>query len=233
MKRKTVKTNYRPRIGRSKRWDEWEDFCVRCLGVALGRLQSKAQLPEGENALNTHLFDELRIAARQLSPSGYSYPPIRVECPVQPYGTSDEDHRRLKATPDITWGYEDQREPNPLRATRDFVIECKRIRSPTAAGWIFTTHYVQDGLSRFVDPLKRYAVGVGSGAMVGYWQNTSASTLHSQVATAAQKSGLPAVSRISGNWIRGGITEWSHFFERPFPISPFRLRHFWIDLRKN
>ena len=76
-----MKSPRRPTIGRRNRWDEWEGFCLRCLCLALKRLRSKAPLPEGENALNASLFDELRLAARDLRPSGFLYPPIRAECP--------------------------------------------------------------------------------------------------------------------------------------------------------
>jgi hypothetical protein len=217
-------------IGRRGLWCDWEDFCFRCLRRALRRLRMGHNLPEGENALNARLFDELRIAARELASRSFSYPPIRCECPVQPYGVSDEDHRRLKATPDITWGYEDEREPDPLLATRDFVIECKRLRSPTAAGWIFTTHYAEDGISRFVDPMKRYGEGVNSAAMVGYWQDESVTILHSEVCNKARQAGLPALSRVSTKWRHKGVTELLHSFARSFPLSPFQLHHFWIDL---
>jgi hypothetical protein len=220
-----------PKIGRRNRWSEWEAFCLQCLRLALKRLRKKTSLPEGENALNAYLFDELRRAARELCPEGYAYPPIRAECPVQPHGISDESHRRLKATPDITWGYEDDAEPDPLRATRDFVIECKRVRSPTGAGWVFTKHYADDGMNRFIDPAKRYAEGVGSAIVVGYWQDSSASALHSEVTTAATLLGFPVFSRKSKAWKARGVTELDHVFDRPFSVSPFRLHHFWVDLR--
>lgn len=221
----------RPTIGQPNRWNRWEDFCLRCLHLALARLRSAAGLPQGENALNARLLEEIRIAARELCPQGFSYPPIRAECPVQPYGASDESHRRLKPTPDITWGYEDDREPDPLKATRDFVIECKRIGPRTASGWVFTTHYVDDGVSRFADPEKRYGEGVPSGAIVGYWQGGVVQKLYTEVAVAASSRELSTISRVSRKWRPRGVTQLTQTIERTFEVSPFRLIHLWLDLR--
>ncbi len=226
-----MKRQSRPKIGQRDRWNKWEEFCLKSLRLALKRLRRKAALPEGENALNSRLFDELRLAARDLCPKGFSYPPIRSECQVQPYGVSDESHRRLKATPDITWGYEDNRQSDPLKATRDFVIECKRVRTPMQSGWVFTTHYVEDGIKRFLDPTKRYAEGVGSAAMVGYWQDSAGHALHAQIRAAAQNAGITAVAETLPTWRSRAISEHSHVFSRPFEVSPIRLNHLWIDLR--
>jgi hypothetical protein len=150
---------------------------------------------------------------------------------VQPYGVSDESHRRLKAAPDITWGYEDDREADALKATRDFVIECKRVRTPTKSGWVFTTHYVEDGIKRFLDPSKRYAEGVGSAAMVGYWQDNAADALHAEVTTACREAGCIAVAEIPPKWHSGGVSELSHTFPRSFQVSPIRVCQLWVDLR--
>ena len=219
----------RPVIGQKDPWDEWQSYCLACLRLALARLRGRESLPEGENSLNTCLFDQLRIAARELCPLGSSYPPIRAECQVQPYGESDESHRRLKAAPDITWGYEDDREPNPLKATRDFVIECKRVRSPTTSGWIFTKHYVDDGVSRFMDAGKRYGEGVSSAAMVGFWQDGADDSHQSEINSRLKNASLPALASASSN--SEGIGERCHTFTRSFVISPFRLLHLWVDLR--
>ena len=226
-----MKAHSRPKIGQRDKWEEWERFCLQCLRLALKRMRSKATLPEWENELNSCLFDELRIAARKLCSKG-SYPPIRSECPVQPFGASDESHRRLKASPDITWGYEDDREPNALKSTRDFVIECKRVRSPTSSGWVFTAHYVTDGISRFRDTSKRYAEGVVSAVMVGYWQNGLAPSLQTEINSAAQTAGFSHLTPSLGVKRSTKILEFNHSFTRPFPVSPFRLSHLWIEICK-
>ena len=220
----------RPSIGQHRKWASWQQFCLKCLDMSLRRLRTKPLLPEGENALNALLFKELRLAARELSPKGFGYPPIRAECPVQPHGASDESHRRLKATPDITWGYEDDREPDALKATRDFVIECKRIRSPTNSGWAFTVRYVQDGICRFRDSNKRYAEGVACAVMVGYWQNSDFDVLIGEVEAAARDVGFPGFVRLSLGSNPEEVFEFNHVFERPFPVQQFCLEHRWVDL---
>ena len=34
-----------------------------------------------------------------------------------------------------------------------------------------------------------------------------------------------------GSWSSKGISKFEHDLVRPFQISPFKLRHLWIDLR--
>ncbi|MDR1191768.1 MAG: hypothetical protein LBK60_08945 [Verrucomicrobiales bacterium] len=200
--------------------------------MALNRLRDqRATLSEGENALNARLFDELRRAKRLLKKSDpCHFVEPRSECPVQPYGVTDESHRRLKATPDITWGYHDTSEPDPLKATRDFVIECKRVRTPTASGWQFTSHYVTDGVLRFCQTDKRYAEGVPSAVMVGYWQNQEADRHLDLVNQELAAAKLPPLKGIVKPCKVSRLRHQGHF-QRTFVVSPFNLHHCWIDLR--
>jgi hypothetical protein len=226
-----VSKKLRPKII-SIRWPDWERFCLQALELALERLRDqRATLPEGENALNARLFDELRRAKRLLQKSDpCRFVEPRSECQVQPYGVADESHRRLKATPDIIWGYHDDSERDPLKATRDFVIECKRIRIPTVSGWQFTTHYVTDGVLRFCQPEKRYAEGVSSAVMVGYWQDQEAAChldLINQELTTAK---LPPLKGIVKSRKVSRLKHQCHF-QRLFFVSPFNLHHCWVDLR--
>jgi hypothetical protein len=197
--------------------------------LALKKLRCLPNLPEGENALNGKLHECLRRAAKELRSNG-PYSPIGYECPPQPCGESEESGRRLKACPDFAWGFVDHQEKDPLRDAREFVIECKRLRQ-ASAGWKYNEHYVADGVCRFIDEEKKYGIGVVSGAMVGYWQSMEAEEVLREVNDSTQRCRLPALSIHQAGWQPGGTTKFEHTFDRPFPISPFTLRHLWVDVR--
>jgi hypothetical protein len=186
-------------------------------------------LPEGEDALNAKLLDCLRIAARGIRPAG-NYPLLRAESPQLPYGESEETARRLKATPDFVWGYVDPSEPNPLLDAREFTIECKRLRYASHS-WNYNESYVEDGIQRFIDVGKKYGIGVPSGVMVGYWQAMDAEAILKAVNETAGKGHIPSLKLSAEGWKVAAVTTLQHRLTRPFPVSPFELRHLWVDLR--
>jgi hypothetical protein len=47
----------------------------------------------------------------------------------------------------------------------------------------------------------------------------------------ARKKSIPDLILV-GNWKSKEVNRLEHTFERPFDISPFELRHLWIDLRR-
>ena len=222
-------SNTGPNIPAHRTWKRWESFCLECLNRALGSLRNSANLPEGENALNTKLLDCLRVAAREVRPAG-NYPLLRAECPPMPYGESEETSRRLKATPDFVWGYVDASEPNPLLDAREFTIECKRLRHASQS-WNYNESYVEDGIQRFLDVGKKYGIGVPSGVMVGYWQAMDADDILKAVNATAHKVHIPVLNLSSEGWKVAAVSDLRHKLAREFPVSPFELRHVWVDLR--
>lgn len=68
--------------------------------------------------------------------------------------------------------------------------------------------------------------------MVGYWQSMEADEILAEVTNELRKNSLPDLVR-KGNWNTYALSQLEHSFERPFNISPFQLRHLWIDLRAN
>lgn len=93
---------------------------------------------------------------------------------------------------------------------------------------------MENGVRRFITEEHAYAMGEKSSAMVGYIQNMELDSILLEVNAAM--SGFPEKMK----WIEnnknnyqegGGVTQLSHILERPFPISPFLLHHFWVDLR--
>ena len=219
----------RPNLLQLEIWASWERFCLECLALALEELRGLPGLPEGENALNGKLRECLRRAAKQVRPNG-PYSAIGYECPPQPYGESQESARRLKPCPDFVWGFVDHQEPEVLLNAREFVIECKRLRH-ASRGWKYNESYVEDGIGRFVDPQKKYGIGVSSGVMVGYWQSTEAEAILQEVNETAVRCKLPALLLSNAGWKPGGTSHLQHSFDRPFPRSPFTLGHLWVDVR--
>jgi hypothetical protein len=218
-----------PRISALRTWQRWETFFFAALNRALEMLRVIENLPESENELNSRLLDCLRLAARELRPKG-NYPPIRAECPPLPYGQAEETVRRLKPTPDFLWGYIDRTAP-ALYDVMDFTIECKRLRHASRS-WNYNESYVRDGIQRFISEEKRYAIGVPSAVMVGYWQSMEADDVLADVNKAVVDRAIPLLILSSGGWKLAGISTLDHRLIRSFPVSPCHLRHLWIDLRR-
>jgi hypothetical protein len=70
--------------------------------------------------------------------------------------------------------------------------------------------------------------------MIGYIQSMEFTDILEEVNQAINKSPVsPTVlSQPPGGWIENGISELEQVLKRSFPISPFRLRHFWVDIRE-
>ena len=67
--------------------------------------------------------------------------------------------------------------------------------------------------------------------MIGYWQSMAPDDVLGEVNAECAGKSLPHLGLTTG-WGNGGTTHFEHSFARPFEISPFKLRHFWVDLRK-
>lgn len=219
-----------PSIAKIETWASWEAFCLECLHLALEDLSNAKDLPEKENALNARLHSFLRVAATKVRPKGI-YGLIGYECPPQPHGEpDDESSRRLKPTPDFVWGFVDYHDPDPSRNARELHIECKRLREASRS-WKYNESYVGDGIRRFVDPLKKYGIGVPSGVMVGYWQKMESKEILEEINAAAKKHAIPFLILSKAARRTPAASRLDHEFARTFPESPFQLRHLWIDLR--
>ena len=67
--------------------------------------------------------------------------------------------------------------------------------------------------------------------MVGYWQTMKPQELLNEVNNESRNKALPDLV-LGGNWNYGGVNYLDHTFERSFDVSPFKLAHLWIDLRR-
>lgn len=221
-------TDTSPRLNVLQLWSKRESMCLAILERALRMLSVEKGLPKSENDLNRHLYFCLLAASSELYPAD-PVPPIS-ECNNQP--DPDDVSRAARETkrPDFQWVYRDQYEADPHRSSKQFVVECKRLGKPCRSDWVFNLNYVHHGIGRFRDRNWAYAQRLPSGAMVGYWQSMDANQLLDEVNDESRKNSLPDLVLI-GAWDLRGVSRLEHVFDRPFEISPFRLRHLWIDLR--
>ena len=209
-------------------WVKCETRCLSILVRALLMLRQSRSLPETETDLNRLLYFCLLKASRELYPENELAP--TPECNNQPDPDDEARAKREQKRPDFQWIYLDRYEADPMRSSKQFVVECKRLGKPPRANWVLNLNYTNHGIQRFKDPKHAYAKRFPSGAMVGYWQSMKAEQVLEEVNKECHKSDLPDLI-LMGNWTTGGVSRLDHTFERPFDVSPFRLGHLWIDLR--
>jgi hypothetical protein len=196
---------------------------------ALELLHSSA--PSGdENALNRELYFCMLRASRELDPEGI-YPGPVAECCNQPDTDDIARATRESKRPDFTWAYLNPHEPDPRKSSIQFILECKRMGIPTNPQWILNSNYVEHGVSRFVDPQWGYAKRFPSALMIGYWQTMDNDVLLAEINGHLVARGLPEIALSGEGWSISSVTELAHTLVRPFPVSPFGLKHLWIDLR--
>lgn len=217
----------RPLLRSRRLWAVREEKCLATLERALLLLRLNHDVPETEVKLNRYLYFCLLAASRELYPED-DIAPI-PECNNQPDPDDETRAAREGKRPDFQWIYLDRYEPDPSRSSKQFVVECKRLGKPASADWVFNLNYVNHGVNRFRDAAWAYAQRFPSGAMVGYWQSMEGEQVLNEVNNESRKNGLPDLILIG--WNLGAVTRLEHEFDRPVEVSPFRLRHLWIDLR--
>lgn len=208
-------------------WERHEQRVLTILRSALQRLQAKGPLAGDERALNRELYGCILDVNAENQKSGgpwFDHPPSpEGENPPTPDTEGTASERKI---PDLQWGFIDHQSPDPRRGVRNFVIECKRLGSPSNSGQVFNELYATAGVRRFADPQYRYGKDVNSGAMVGYVQSLTPSAIIVQVNGALQRDRLPQLGLPTQTG--GTLTEIDHVIHRSFEISPFRLFHLWI-----
>jgi len=212
--------------------DLWATRTTRFQAIiqrALRLLRGHAGRKSVEVELNRQLYWHLLEASRELYPGEECAP--SPECNNQPDPDDEVRAKREDKRPDFQWVYLDRYEPDPHRSSMQFVVECKRLGFPPSVGWILNANYVEHGIRRFIAPEWSYAKRFPSAAMVGYWQSMEARDVLGEVNDAANKHGITVLVLEPEGWQAGGVSKLEHNIERPFPVSPFILRHFWVDLR--
>lgn len=230
-----------PRISQVSLWKNHEKRVVEVLVLALLLLREKTDLilsKVNEEALNTELYfcliEANKLLRAQNIGKGFAYPPV-AEGRNPPHTEDKLDSPRKKKIPDFYWGYIDHLEFDPRKSARNFYIECKRLGKPLQREKILTTLYIQNGVKRFITEEHAYAKGEESSAMVGYVQNMTLIAIFDEVNVAARSNANEPITllNLKGEWQEQGVSKLEHVLERKFSISPFRLNHFWVDLRND
>ena len=211
-----------------KLWVTREARCLSIIARALSMLREADDLAETEVELNRRLYFCLLTASRELHPDDVIAP--ITECNNQPDSDDEARSRREQKRPDFQWIYLDRYESDPQRSSKQFVVECKRLGKAPRRDWVLNVNYSENGIKRFCDSEWAYAKHAPSGAILGYWQSMEGKKVLREVNEGCHHRSIPNLVLI-GSWASKGISKFEQYLVRPFPISPFKLHHLWIDLR--
>lgn len=214
-------------------WSRHERRVLEVLVDALSLLQTEADLERSEVVLNRKLYFCLLNANRrrwQESRDGFDHPPV-WEGKNSPDLDDERPAKRENKIPDFCWSIIDHAAEDPRRGAHYFVIECKRLGSPSRADWILNENYIQHGVLRFVRPEYGYAKNEASAAMVGYIESMEPDDILADVNTAALSAAIGAIARPNAGWQVDGVSRIVHQVTRLSPEPVLTLRHVWVDLR--
>jgi len=212
----------------NKLWAARETKCLSIIQRALMILRASDDLPEAEVELNRLLYFCLLTASRELFPDDMIAP--ITECNNQPDPDDQARASREQKRPDFQWIYLDRYEADPQRSSKQFVVECKRLGEAPRSDWVLNVNYTEHGVNRFIDPKWAYAKNAPSGAMLGYWQSMEGDEVLGEINEGCHRHSISNLVLI-GPWSSKGISKCEQEIVRPFPISPFKLHHLWIDIR--
>jgi hypothetical protein len=213
-------------------WGNHEKRVLKIFSLALQMLRDESCLPKEENELNRKLYFLVKRANTKLSESNLGInSPCWYEANNQPDVDDIMHSKREDKRPDFQWGICDTNETNPDRMDKFYVLEAKRLGSPSSRKWILNENYIFHGIKRFILPEWGYSKSMSSGAMIGYVQDMELDDILNQVNDYASKEEIAKLSLSSDAW-NEDINRLEHQLERP-EIEPsiFDLRHIWVDLR--
>jgi hypothetical protein len=228
----------------------WSKFAARVQGVltrALIQLASDSAnagfASKPENDLNRELFFRMSRISRDDTSAVLAMDPAptlerehtwsMIPTPEANNLPSPDDVERAPREdkrPDFQWKFQDDLEADEERAMRTYVVECKRLRHPSA-NWKFNENYVLHGAVRFIAQGHLYGKDDTSGAMVGYIQAMEVAAILAEVNGYLGSKSLPQLSTPAPLLNSPHLHGTSHILLRANSRSPFRLDHFWIDLR--
>jgi hypothetical protein len=213
----------------------WETHVRTVLGIvneALERLARHPHLPNEEPELN-YLFGgyvrEVNFERLRSGAGGIIWDP-EYDAPPGPHGPGPQQSYQTKR-PDLTWKLTDSQALTTEDSQKHYVVECKRLSTPSASGWDFILHYYTDGVLRFFQVGHSYGRNADCGVMVGYVQNMTLDAILASVNAHIAADTASSLPPIQGTLMNGGLSDLAHVFTRPIKSSPFTLRHRWVDLR--
>ncbi|MBN1873388.1 MAG: hypothetical protein JXA33_04090 [Anaerolineae bacterium] len=222
-----------PRLSQISIWKNHKEGIVWVIREALLLLREQPDLPKDEDSPMCHSLNrELsfcfgRACHRLRLPH---HKPSR-EAKNQPYIGDSEPTNRESKIPDFQWVFVDVLAAEDS-CERTFTLECKRLGMPSSRSWNLNENYVFNGICRFVTEPHEYGKGSDDCAMIGYIQSMEFTDILEEVNQTARQCRITEISPPPGGWIKDSISELEQTLERSFPVSPFLLRHFWVDIRK-
>jgi hypothetical protein len=213
-------------------WTRHEKRVLEIFKLALKMLREESSLPDKEDELNRKLFFLVRRANRDLENQNQGIEwPLNYESNNQPDADDVTRSTREAKRPDFQWGVRDRNEVDPDRMDKFYIIESKRLGSPSSSTWILNKNYVINGIKRFVDSESGYGKSSPSGAMIGYIQDMELQTILEEVNTNAESELLPNI-KLSSDGEQPEITRLDQRLDREqIQPTPFALRHLWVDLK--
>lgn len=148
----------------------------------------------------------------------------------QPSPDDPERTPREGKRPDFQWSFQDDQAEDLDRATRTYVVECKRLGEAIGA-WVLNTNYVTQGVRRFIDASHLYGKDDDGGGMIGYVQSMDIDAIWTEVAQQLDDVGVTTLPKLGPHPGSAVLHSASHDLIRTDASSPFRLHHFWVDLR--
>jgi hypothetical protein len=217
----------RPILARLSLWQKYERMLLETVQEALELLIDIAE-DDGEVSINEKLYRALLETDKRRYRRGE---PVLDQGPIYDaqMGPADPAWAAANRTrPDIRWDLQDHLAESEAVQILPFVVECKRLRRPSDHGWVFNKAYVVHGVKRFASITHRYGANASGGVLVGYWQNMEYEAVLGEVNAALTGEGYDVISLTP---VSARLGRSSQQLNRPFEVSPFHLRHYWIDVR--
>lgn len=210
-------------------WKKFENSILEIIELAIDLFQEKKPFPRKEDDLNRAFFSCLIEANYILQKEKRGQPCAPMyEANNQPKFEEGKRTIREFKRPDFQWSIMDTLEPDPLKSSKQFVLECKRLGLPNGS-WVFNENYVNHGIKRFVSKEHGYAYGVESSAMLGYVQDMDIYKILSEVNINIESIKQQRLSETQKKEITLHL---SHILKLEYKEDAVRLIHLWIDLRK-
>jgi hypothetical protein len=220
----------RPNLFKLPLWETFEQRVLEVFSGGLSALAAKSKLPLQEAFLSRELFECCLEVNHRLRRADRGVEYILTEVTNQPLPGDEYRAKRLDKRPDFSCGFHDDTVENYRQADYLYTIECKRLGTPSPPGWVLNRNYVEHGTSRFEHPDWGYAEGTTSGMMIGFMQSMEPDDILAEVNHHVPP--FPPLALPAKGWVLKGLTILTpQSFPRRIDPSPFRLNHFWIDLR--
>nr|VFK43807.1 MAG: hypothetical protein BECKTC1821D_GA0114238_101833 [Candidatus Kentron sp. TC] len=218
----------RPNLWKLPTWAKHLDHYLAVFERALMLLGQEEESPILERELNRLLDVKLVDACVELDKKQrFSHPVAEAKNPPDPKFRETQPYE--EKWPDFQWTHIDQSMASKPEK-RSFAIECKRLGEPVK-GRNLNREYVTKGVIRFQHPDWKYGQKLPDGLMIGYVQNGELNEILVEIDGALRDRAINELARDDEGWREDAVSRLSHRFARKFPISPFRLTHFWLDLR--